>query len=105
VVDLAAVQLRLGLRDLHVLDVRRLVLDLDLGGLLDGDAQGGARLAAPVGTPSVSRRARRPLMLREPAMVESLKKEVEEGYSTVNRRICEPAEWLTATVDVTVAQP
>jgi hypothetical protein len=35
----------------------------------------------------------------------SLKKEVEEGYSTVNRRICEPAEWLTATVDVTVAQP
>ena len=82
-VDLAAVRLRLGLRDLHVLDVRRLVLDLDLGGLLDGDAQGGARLA----------------------MVESLKKEVEEGYSTVNRRICEPAEWLTATVDVTVAQP
>ena len=35
----------------------------------------------------------------------SLKKEVEEGYSTVNRRICEPAEWLTATVGVTVAQP
>jgi len=34
-----------------------------------------------------------------------LVKEVEEGYSTVNRRICEPLEWLTATVDVTVAQP
>ena len=46
------------------------------------------------------------MVLRESAMVErSMKKEVEEGYSTVNRRICEPAEWLTATVDVTVAQP
>ena len=28
-----------------------------------------------------------------------------EGYSMVNRRICEPAEWLTTTVDVTVTQP
>ena len=31
--------------------------------------------------------------------------EVEEGHSMANRRICEPPEWLTATVDVTVAQP
>ena len=76
-----------------------------LCGLLDGDAQGGARLAAPVVSPQCVEAGRRPLMLREPAMVESLKKEVEEGYSTVNRRICEPAEWLTATVDDTVAQP
>ena len=44
------------------------------------------------------------MVLRESVMG-SLKKEVEEGYSTVNRRICEPAEWLTATVGVTVAQP
>jgi hypothetical protein len=37
------------------------------------------------------------MVLRESAMVErSLKKEVEEGYSTVNRRICDNASVVPA---------
>ena len=36
------------------------------------------------------------LMMEQLFMVESLKKEVEEGYSTVNRRICDNASVVPA---------